>query len=54
MRSRSIDTINILQHKNLINSLNTLITEKSKKIVHYEKDECAYSTEIYQSASNKT
>ena len=39
MRSRSIDTIDIIQHKNLISSLNRLIIEKSKKIVHLEKDE---------------
>ena len=39
MRSRSIDTIDIIQHKNLISSLNRLIIEKSKKIVHLEKEE---------------
>ena len=39
MRSRSIDTIAIIQHKNLISSLNRLIIEKSKKIVHLEKEE---------------
>ena len=39
MRSRSIDTINIIQHKNLISSLNTLIIEKSKAIVHLEIEE---------------
>ena len=39
MRSRSIDIINIIQHKNLISSLNRLINEKSKEIVHLEKEE---------------
>ena len=39
MRSRSIDTIDIIQHNNLISSLNKLIIEKSKKIVHLEKEE---------------
>ena len=39
MRSRSINTFDIIQHKNLISSLNRLIIEKSKKIVHLEKEE---------------
>ena len=60
MRSRSINTFDIIQHKNLISNLNRLIIEKSKKIVHLEKVEgflnvqFASSTEIYQSTSNKT
>ena len=39
MRSRSIDTIAIIQHKNFISSLNRLIIEKSKKVVHLVKEE---------------
>ena len=39
MRSRSIDTIDIIQHKNIISSLNRLIIEKPKKIVYLEKEE---------------
>ena len=36
MRCRSIDTFNIIQHKNLASRL---IIEKSKKIGHLEKEE---------------
>ena len=35
---RSINAINIIQNKNLISSLNRIIIEKSKKIVHVEKE----------------
>ena len=37
MHSRSVDTINKIQHKNLINSLSSLIIEYSEKIAHPEK-----------------
>ena len=46
MRSRSIDTIDIIQHKNLISSLNRLIIEKSKKIVHLEKEERLWNKSV--------
>ena len=46
MRSRSIDTIDIIQHKNTINSLNRLIIEKSKKIVHLEKEERLWNKSV--------
>ena len=36
---RSINAINIIQHKNLISNLNRIIIEKSKKNVHVEKEE---------------
>ena len=46
MRSRSIDTIDIIQHKNMISSLNRLIIEKSKKIVHLEKEERLWNKSV--------
>ena len=46
MRSRSIDTIDIIQHKNIISSLNRLIIEKSKKIVHLEKEERLWNKSV--------
>ena len=39
MLSRSINTIDSIQHKNLISSLIRLTIEKSKKTVHLEKEE---------------
>ena len=47
MCSRSIDTFDIIRHKNLINSLNRLIIEKSKKIVHLEIEERLLKFPIY-------
>ena len=38
-KCNSVDAINIIHYKNLINSLNRLIIEKSKKIAHIEKEE---------------
>ena len=55
--SRSIDTVNKIQYKQLISSLNRLIIKKSKKIFILKKRSCclnfqfASSTEIYQSAN---
>ena len=46
MRSRSIDTIDIIQHKNIISSLNRLIIEKPKKIVHLEKEERLWNKSV--------
>ena len=46
MGSRSIDTIDIIQHKNIISSLNRLIIEKSKKIVHLEKEERLWNKSV--------
>ena len=37
MHSRSIDTFNIIQQKNLKSSLNRLITKKSKKLCILKK-----------------
>ena len=46
MGSRSIDTIDIIQHKNIISSLNRLIIEKSKKIVHLEKEKRLWNKSV--------
>ena len=46
MRSRSIDTIDIIQHKNIISSLNRLIIEKPKKIVYLEKEERLWNKSV--------
>ena len=35
----SVNTINVIQHKNLISSYNRLIIKKIKNIVHPEKAE---------------